>query len=68
MNSFMFIVNILLLLMFLSFAIKTFIDLKKSEGKLLEEVKPKLLKDINIMLVLTVLLFLSTIVNILIRR
>ena len=68
MNSLILIINIVLLVILSIFTIKTFLDLKESEGKVLEKVKPKLLKDINIMLVLTILVFISTVVNIIIRK
>lgn len=68
MNSLFLIINIVLLVILSIFTIKTFLDLKESEGKVLEKVKLKLLKDINIMLVLTILVFISTVVNIIIRK
>ena len=62
------IVDIILIVLLLVIGIETIIKFKKSDGKLIEEIREPLITRINIIMVLTVIIAVITIVNILIGK
>ena len=61
------IISIILLLILVILGIEFMIKLKKSEGKLIDEVRKPLMIRLNIIIVLTVALSITTIINIILK-
>lgn len=60
-------IDIILILTLLVIGIDTFIKLNKSEGKKIEYVKKSLMPRINILMILTILVAITTIINIILN-
>lgn len=65
--NFLGIISIILLLILVILGIEFMMKLKKSEGKLIDEVRKALLIRLNIIIVLTVTLSITTIINIILK-
>ncbi len=61
------IISIILLLILVILGIEFMIKLKKSEGKLIDEVRKPLMIRLNIIIVLTIALSITTIINIILK-
>lgn len=61
------IISIILLMILVILGIEFMIKLKKSEGKLIDEVRKPLMIRLNIIIVLTVALSITTIINIILK-
>ena len=61
------IISIILLLILVILGIEFMIKLKKSEGKLIDEVRKPLMIRLNIIIVLTITLSITTIINIILK-
>ncbi len=61
------IVNLIFIVILATVGVETFIKIKKSENKRIEEVKSQLLKRINIMMILTIITAILTIINVIIK-
>ena len=59
------IVDLVFIIILAIVGIETFIKIKKSEGKKIEEVRKPLLTRINIIIILTILISILTIINVL---
>lgn len=58
------IVDIIIIIILLAVGIETIIKFKKSEGKLIEDIRKSLLIRIDIMMVITIIISILTIINI----
>ncbi len=61
------ILTIVLLVVLIVLGIEFMIKLKKSEGKLIEDVRKPLINRLNIIIILTVALSIVTIINVILR-
>ena len=61
------IISIILLLCLGIFGIELMITLKKNEAKLIEDIRKPLMTRLNIIIILTVVLSITTIINIIIK-
>jgi len=61
------ILTIVLLVVLIVLGIELMIKLKKSEGKLIEDVRKPLINRLNIIIILTVALSIVTIINVILR-
>ncbi len=59
------IVDLVFIIILAIVGIETFIKIKKSEGKKIEEVRKPLLTRINIIIILTILISILTMINVL---
>jgi len=62
------IIIIILIILLLVIGTETIIKFKKNEGKLIENIKKPLLIRINIIMTLTIIIAITTIINILINK
>ena len=68
MNNVLFVLIIILTIILAIIGIETIIFIKKSEGKLIDDIRKKLLVRIDILMVLTVIMGIMTIVKILMNH
>ena len=61
------ILTIILLVVLIVLGIELMVKLKKSEGKLIEDVRKPLINRLNIIIILTVALSIVTIINVILR-
>ena len=61
------IITVILLVVYFAIGIETIIRVKKSEGKMIDDVRKSLTIRINIIMVLTVLLAVLTLLNIFLK-